>query len=139
MGNSKYSPGKHPNSLKNLTPLFTEENAKEFQLKSAASKKANKEAREALKMTAAEFSKYKQDLADIDISAETMLKVLMMQAFERGDEDTAADLAKALVEFEKPKLARVDQTNTELTAGDLTDEELDELLKKHTEDKDETE
>ena len=87
-------------------------------------------------MSAQEFEKIKDELKDIKISAETMLKVLMMRAYEDGDNDTAADLAKALVEFEKPKLARIDQTNTELTAEDLTDEELDELLKKHMEDND---
>ena len=133
---NKYGPGKHPNSLKNLAPLFTEENAKEMQAKSAASRKANKEAREALKMSAWEFSQFKDTLKDVEISAEMMLKVLMMRAYEEGDNDTAADLAKALVEFEKPKLARIDQTNTELTAEDLTDEELNELLKKHVEDDD---
>lgn len=131
---SNYSIGKHPNSLKNLAPQITKENAREMQLKSAASKKANKEAREALKITASEFSKYKEELKEVDISAEMMLKVLMMRAYEEGDNDTAADLAKALVEFEKPKLARVDQTTTEVKAEDLTDEEIDELLKKHTED-----
>ena len=125
---------KHPNSLKNLAPMITKENAREMQLKGAAARKANNEARAALKMTAQEFSKFKEELKDVEISAEMMLKVLMMRAFENEDNDTAADLAKALVEFEKPKLARIDQTNTEITAENLSDEELDELLKKHTED-----
>ena len=123
----------HPNSLKNLRPLFTPENAKEYQLKAAASRKANTEARQALKMSAQEFSKYKEELREVDISAETMLKVLMMQAYDRDDLDTAADLAKSLVEFEKPKLARVDQTTTDLSAEEMTDEELNELLRKHVE------
>lgn len=131
---SKYPSGKHPASLKNLAPHFTKENAKEMQLKAAASKKANNEARAALKMTAVEFSKFKEELKDVDISAEMMLKVLMMRAFDDDDMDTAADLAKALVEFEKPKLARVDQTNTEISTEDMSDEELDELLKKHIKD-----
>ena len=130
----KYPNGKHPNSLKNLAPLFTEENAREMQLKSAASRKANAEARAALKMTAVEFSHFKETLKDVDISAEMMLKVLMMRAFDDGDHDTAADLAKALVEFEKPKLARIDQTNTEISTEDLSDEELNELLAKHMKD-----
>ena len=124
--------GTHPNSLKNLAPLFNKENAKEMQLRGAAKRKANREAREALAMSAQDFAEFKETLKDIDISAEMMLKVLMMRAFENDDHDTAADLAKALVEFEKPKLARIDQTNTDVTASDLTDEELDELLKKHT-------
>ena len=58
----------------------------------------------------------------------------MMRAFDDNDMDTAADLAKALVEFEKPKLARVDQTNTEISTDELSDEELEELLKKHVKD-----
>ena len=131
---SDYKPGQHPNSLKNLAPLFTKENAKEMQQKGAEVRKANKAAREALKMTAWEFSQYKKELADVDISAETMLKVQMMKAYEEGDDDKAVEIAKALVEFEKPKLARVDQTNTEISTEDLTDEELDELLKQHLKD-----
>lgn len=123
----------HPNSLKNLAPMFTKENAREMQKKGAEVRKANKAAREALKMTAWEFSQYKKELEDVDISAETMLKVQMMKAYEEGDDDRATDIAKALVEFEKPKLARVDQTNMEVSTEDLTDEELDALLKKHTE------
>ena len=134
---AKYPPGKNPNSLKNLAPLFNKDNAKEMQQKGAVVRKANKEAREALKMSAWEFSQFRETLQDVEISAEMMLKVLMMRAYEEGDSDTAADLAKALVEFEKPKLARIDQTNTDLTAEDLSDEEIDKLLKKHTEENDE--
>ena len=80
-------------------------------------------------MTAQEFAKYKEELVDVEISSVMMLKVLMMQAFERGDMDTAADLAKSLAEFEAPKLARVDQTNVDVSGSDLTDEELDAKLK----------
>ena len=119
----------HPNSLKNLKPMWTSESAKEAQKNSVIARKANAEARAALKLTAVEFAKYKEDLKDVEISAEAMLKVLMMKAFENDDLDTAADLAKSLVEFEKPKLARVDQTNTEITAEDLTDEELEARIK----------
>ena len=42
--------GTHPNSLKEFSPiLFTKENAKEMQLRSAASRKASSDARQALK------------------------------------------------------------------------------------------
>ncbi len=119
----------HPNSLKNLKPMWTSDSAREAQKNSVIARKANAEARAALKLTAVEFAKYKEDLKDVEISAEAMLKVLMMKAFENDDLDTAADLAKSLVEFEKPKLARVDQTNTEITAEDLTDEELEARIK----------
>ena len=129
-----HKPGMHPNSLKNLAPLFTKENAKEMQQKGAEVRKANKAAREALKMTAWEFSQYKKELQDVEISAETMLKVQMMKAYEEGDDDKAVEIAKALVEFEKPKLARVDQTNVEIGVEDMTDEELEAALKKYSED-----
>ncbi len=119
----------HPNSLKNLKPMWTSDSAREAQKNSVIARKANAEARAALKLTAVEFAKYKEDLKDVEISAEAMLKVLMMKAFENDDLDTAADLAKSLVEFEKPKLARVDQINTEITAEDLTDEELEARIK----------
>ena len=38
-------------------------------------------------------------------------------------------LAKSLAEFESPKLARVDQTSTELTTDALTDDEINEKLR----------
>ncbi len=109
--------------------MWTSDSAREAQKNSVIARKANAEARAALKLTAVEFAKYKEDLKDVEISAEAMLKVLMMKAFENDDLDTAADLAKSLVEFEKPKLARVDQINTEITAEDLTDEELEARIK----------
>ena len=45
------------------------------------------------------------------------------------DFDTAADLAKTLAEFEKPKLARIEQKVEEVSTDELSDEELDKLLK----------
>ena len=122
-------PGTHPNSLKNLVGPWTTETARKAQKNSVIARKANKAARDRLKMSAVEFAKYKDELKDVNISAEMMLKVLMMKAYEDDDLDVAADLAKALVEFEKPKLARVDQTNTEVKTDELTDEELTAKLK----------
>jgi len=57
-----------------------------------------------------------------------VLKIMMFKALEKDDTDQALDIAKTLAEFEAPKLARVDQTNVELQAEDLTDAELEELL-----------
>ena len=124
----------HPNSLKNLKPAWTSDSAREAQKNSVIARKANAEARAALKLTAKQFEEYKLDvLADTDVSSLDVLKILMLKALEQSDYDTAADLAKSLAEFEAPKLARVDQTNVEVDASDMTDEELNALLRKHSE------
>ena len=124
----------HPNSLKNLKPAWTSDSAREAQKNSVIARKANAEARAALKLTAKQFEEYKLDvLADTDVSSLDVLKILMLKALEQSDYDTAADLAKSLAEFEAPKLARVDQTNVEVDASEMTDEELNALLRKHSE------
>ena len=119
----------HPNSLKNLKPAWTSESAREAQKNSVKARKANAEARAALKMTAHEFSKYKEEMKDVEVSAVNMLEVLMMKAFQEEDFDTAADLAKSLAEFQTPKLARTESTIKEVDADELTDEELEEKLR----------
>lgn len=119
----------HPNSLKNLKPAWTSESAREAQKNSVKARKANAEARAALKMTAHEFSKYKEEMKDVEVSAVNMLEVLMMKAFQEDDFDTAADLAKSLAEFQTPKLARTESTIKEVDADELTDEELEEKLR----------
>ena len=110
--------------------MWTSETAKEAQKKSVEVRMANKEAREQLKMTMNEWKKYKDEvLHEADMSSIDVLKILMMKALSNDDFDTAADLAKSLAEFEQPKLARIDQTNTEITTEELTDEELEKKLK----------
>ncbi len=70
----------HPNSLKNLAPSFTKENAREMQLKSAASRKASSDARQALKLTMKDWKKYKEDVLDqVDMNSLDVLKVLMFK------------------------------------------------------------
>lgn len=117
-------------SLKNLKPMWTSETAKEAQKKSAEARKINSEARAKLKLTMGEWKKYKEEVLDTtDMSSVDVLKILMMKALQEDDFDTAADLAKSLAEFEAPKLARIDQTTKDVTAEDMTDEELEAKLK----------
>ena len=122
--------GEHPNSLKNLTGTWTTESARAAQKNSVIARKANKEARERLAVTAAEL---KLDIDAVmeenDVSAIGVLKIAMIKAIEADDFDTAADLAKTLAEFEKPKLARVESTVEDVSAADMTDEELEAKLK----------
>ena len=120
----------HPNSLANLAPVFDSQKAREAQKKSVAARKANKEARERLKLTAAELKMDVQELmAENNVTALDVLRLSMVKALANDDMDQAIDIAKAIAEFETPKLGRVEQTNIEVKADDLTDEELDAKLK----------
>jgi hypothetical protein len=119
----------NPKSLENLAPKITSvEQAREMQKKSAASRKANREARERLKLTAAEMKVDVEELTK-DISAIGVLKVLLVKYIQEGEYDEAAKIAAQLAEFEAPKLARVDAVNTEISSEDLSDEELDAKLR----------
>ena len=130
---SKYEIGQHPNSLKNLAPTWTTESARAAQKKSVESRKANKEARAQLALTAAEL---KLDIDAVmeknDLSSLGVLKLAMLKAIQADDYDTAADLAKTLAEFEAPKLARIESTVEEVSAAEMTDEELEEALRAAT-------
>tara|TARA_R110000796_G_scaffold51264_9_gene120816 strand:+ start:2107 stop:2514 length:408 start_codon:yes stop_codon:yes gene_type:complete len=120
----------HPNSLANLAPRFTTENAKEAQLKAAASRKLNREARERLSLTAAELKMDADQLMAVNnLTALDVMRLSMVKAIANGDTDQAVDIAKALAEFETPKLGRIEQTNIEVKAEDMSDEELDAKLK----------
>ena len=119
----------HPNSLANLTGQWNSETARAAQVNSVAARKANKAARAALKLTAHEMQAYKTDMKDMEVSAVSMLEMLMLKAFQEEDFDTAADLAKALAEFQTPKLARQDVSVEDKGTADMSDEELEAKLK----------
>ena len=119
----------HPNSLKNLKHSWDSESAKAAQLLGAAKKRANREARERLKITMEEWKDYQEDVLEVKgLSSVDVLKVLMYKALDNEELDTAADLAKSIAEFEQPKLARLEQTTKEVSADQLTDEELEKRL-----------
>lgn len=125
----------HPNSLLNLAPRFNEETAKQAQAASVAARKVNTEARKRLALTAAELKMDVQELMQANnLTALDVLRLSMVKAMANNDVDQAVDIAKALAEFETPKLGRVEQTNLELSTEDMSDEELNkrlqELLKK---------
>lgn len=122
----------HPNSLANLklAPQFNSENAKEAQRKSVESRKANAEARKRLQLTAQELKMdVKELMAEHSVSALDVLRLAMVKAISNDDMDQAIDIAKSIAEFETPKLGRVEQTNIEVKAEDMSDEELNAKLK----------
>jgi len=116
----------HPNSLKNLRP-FSKEGARAGQKNSVIARKANKEAREALKLTLNDWKALKEEVQDDAPAALDVLKIAMTKALSVEEMDEATRLATVLAEFEAPKLQRQDINQITKTA-DLTDEELQEAL-----------
>ena len=116
----------HPNSLKNLRP-FTREGARAGQKNSVIARKANKEAREALKVTLKDWQALKDEVKDDAPAALDVLKIAMTKALAVEDMDEATRLATVLAEFEAPKLQRQDITQVTQTA-DMTDEQLQNAL-----------
>ena len=120
----------HPNSLKNLRPMWDKESANEAREKGLETRRANKELREALKMTAAEIKLTAQALSEAGVGAVDRLRVIAAKYEEQGDIDSAVDIYKSIAEFEAPKLARVDQTTTEVGIEDLSEDELNEKIRR---------
>ena len=128
---SDHDHGKHPNSLKNLKPIRDPEKAREMQLKSAASRKARNVMAKKLNKSIAEWNKMKDKLnRESAPSALDFLKYRMLELMEEGKMMEAQELAKELVEYETPKLSRVDQTNKNYDMSDISNEDLDAELEK---------
>ena len=116
----------HPNSLKNLRP-FTREGARAGQKNSVIARKANREAREALKLTLNDWKALKDEVKDDAPAALDVLRIAMTKALAAEDMDEATRLATVLAEFEAPKLQRQDITQVTQTS-DMTDEQLQKAL-----------
>lgn len=124
--------GKHPNSLKHLKPYMDSEKAREMQAKGAETRRRNKALREAMKLSAAEFKKIRDDIITEMPSAVDILKVQLVKAMQVEDQETIERLAIALAEYEQPKLQRIDQTTKNLDASELSEEELARKIKELT-------
>ena len=120
----------NPKSLKNLRPMWDKESANAAREKGLETRRANKELREALKMTAAEIKLTAQALSEAGVGAVDRLRVIAAKYEEQGDIDSAVDIYKSIAEFEAPKLARVDQTTTEVGIEDLSEDELNEKIRR---------
>lgn len=121
--------GKHPNSLKQLKPYMDSEIAREMQAKGAEVRRQNKALREAMKLSAAEFKKIRDDIIAEMPTAVEILKVQLVKAMQAGDTDTIERLAIALAEYEQPKLQRIDQTTLNVDTTELSEDELDRRIK----------
>ena len=116
--------GKHPNSLKQLKPYMDSDKAREMQAKGAEVRRQNKQLRESMKLSAAEFRKIRDEIITEMPTAVDILKVQLVKAMQIEDQDTIERLAIALAEYEQPKLQRVDQTTRNLDTSELSEEEL---------------
>ena len=125
----------NPKSLENLRPNWDKESAKEAQKKSVEQRKINKEAREKLKLTLEELKLTQDEVFNkVDVDALSVLKLAMTKAVQADDMDEATRLATIIAEYQAPKLQRVDQTNLELDAGELSEEELEKKIQELSKD-----
>ena len=120
--------GKHPNSLAQLRPVIDSEIAREMQAKGAEKRRENKALRDAMRLSASEFKKIKEEVISEMPSAVDILKVQLVKAMQVEDQETIESLAIALAEYEQPKLQRIDQTNLSLDTSELSEEELQKKI-----------
>ena len=123
----------HPNTLANLVHAWDSDSAKKASALATKKKKELKLERERIEQKAQELAEFQKIVGD-DFDSVKMLRALAVQKMEEGDVDTAIDILKNIAEYEKPKLARIEQKVEDVTLDNLTDEELDarlsEILKK---------
>ena len=120
--------GKHPNSLAQLRPVIDSERAKEMQEKGLQKRRENKALREAMKLSASEFKKIRDEVITEMPSAVEILIVQLVKAMQVEDQETIERLAIALAEYEQPKLQRIDQTSMALDASELSEEDLQKKI-----------
>ena len=120
--------GKHPNSLAQLRPVIDSETAREMQARGAEKRRQNKALREAMRLSASEFKKIKEEVIADMPSAVDILKVQLVKAMQIEDQETIERLAIALAEYEQPKLQRIDQTNLDLDTSELSEEDLQKKI-----------
>ena len=106
--------------------------AREMQAKGAEVRRQNKQLRESMKLSAAEFRKIRDEIITEMPTAVDILKVQLVKAMQIEDQDTIERLAIALAEYEQPKLQRVDQTTRNLDTSELSEEELDARIQELT-------
>lgn len=119
----------------NLVEPWTKEKAKEMNLKSQESRKANK----AMRMEVSAFVKSLGDVKDAALGVPDpidVLKLLLAKAIMDGDDIKQFEYAKELAPYSTPKLAAQSLTVEQINAQEMTDEEL-AVAVQELEDKDE--
>jgi hypothetical protein len=114
------------NSLNNLEKIESSEMANEYRLRGLETRRKNKEQRELAKHTIMAM----KSMGDDAPNAIEALNYVLVKAMEDDDSEQIVKVASILAEYQAPKLSRQDITQTNVDAGDLSDEELQEELDK---------
>ena len=117
--------GNHPNSLRNLRPAFTKDNAKAMQAKGAESRRMKREQAEALKTTAEMYKRLKEEMPEID--ALGIMQVAVLQYLEDGNLEDASRIAMQIAPYQRARLASIDQQVT-TSVTEMSDEELKKIV-----------
>ena len=113
-------------SLSNLEKIESSEMANEYRLRGLETRRKNKEQRELAKHTIMAMKSMGNDAPD----AIQALNYVLVKAMEDDDSEQIVKVASILAEYQVPKLSRQDVTQTNIDAGDLSDEELQNELDK---------
>ena len=113
-------------SLSNLEKIESSEMANEYRLRGLETRRKNKEQRELAKHTIMAM----KSMGDDAPNAIEALNYVLVKAMEDDDSEQIVKVASILAEYQAPKLSRQDITQTNVDAGDLTDEELQAELDK---------
>jgi len=114
------------NSLNNLEKIESSEMANEYRLRGLETRRKNKEQRDLAKNTIMAM----KSMGDDAPNAIEALNYVLVKAMEDDDSEQIVKVASILAEYQAPKLSRQDITQTNVDAGDLSDEELQNELDK---------
>ena len=113
-------------SLSNLEKIQSTEMANEYRLRGLEVRRKNKEQRDLAKNTIMAM----KSMGDDAPNAIEALNYVLVKAMEDDDSEQIVKVASILAEYQAPKLSRQDITQTNVDAGDLSDEELQDELDK---------
>ena len=113
-------------SLSNLEKIQSSDMANEYRLRGLETRRKNKEQRDLAKHTIMAM----KSMGDDAPNAIEALNYVLVKAMEDDDSEQIVKVASILAEYQVPKLSRQDVTQTNIDAGDLSDEELQNELDK---------
>ena len=114
----------------NLKMITDSNKAKEYQRRSVEARKRNKERILGLKAFWKDFDKAGLEIGGDDIKGLDVLKFLMKKAIHDEDFELAGQYAEKIAQYETPKLASQQVTQTNIDLKDLSDEEFQAELQR---------
>jgi len=114
----------------NLKMITDSNKAKEYQRRSVEARKRNKDRIQGLKTFWKDFDKAGLEIGGDDIKGLDVLKFLMKKAIHDEDFELAGQYAEKIAQYETPKLASQQVTQTNIDLKDLSDEEFQAELQR---------